>query len=183
MAELEANKEGRERNESQIAELTLVVTSLMGQVKGKRSDRTPERSAGATGGGGGGRPATRMHGAVGRTPDPADSERGGSDDERPGSRDKRPDKRNKKPAEQEKTDEEKYGAATEDEIRFSRALGKAIGGTTKRPVQPPSEYEHAKHPDIRFWLTTCQTFFDPNPYQWQDEADCIKYALSKLKGS
>jgi len=56
MAELGANKEARERQESQIAELTAAVTSLMGQVKGKRSNPTPERSAGAAGGGGGGRP-------------------------------------------------------------------------------------------------------------------------------
>jgi len=36
MAELEANKEARERQESHIAELTAAVTLLMGQVKGKR---------------------------------------------------------------------------------------------------------------------------------------------------
>jgi len=87
------------------------------------------------------------------------------------------------PAEKEKTNEEKYGEATLDEIRFSSALGKAIGETTKPPAQPPSEYEHAKHQDIRFWLTTCKDPFDRNPYQWQDKADRIKYALSKLKGS
>jgi len=124
-----------------------------------------------------------MHGAAGGTLDPGDSEGGGSDDESRGRWDERPDKRNNKPAEKEKTDEEKYGEAWQDEIRFSRALGKAIGETTKHPVQPPSEYEHAKHQDFRFWLTTCKDFFDRNPYQWQDEADCIKYALSKLKGS
>ena len=62
-------------------------------------------------------------------------------------------------------------------------MGKAIGETTKRPAQPPSEYKHAKHQDIRFWLTTCKDFFDRNPYQWQEEADRIKYALPKLKGS
>jgi len=148
MAELEANKEARERQESHIAELTEAVTSLMGQVKGKGSNPTPERSTGA-GGGGGGLPPPTMHGAAGGTPDPGDSRGEGSDDEGRGRRDERPDKRNKKPAEKEKTDEERYAEATEDEIRFSRALGKAIGETTKRPAQPPSEYEHAKHQDIR----------------------------------
>jgi len=158
MAELEANKEARERQESHIAEFTTAVTSLMSHVKGKRSNPTPEQSAGATGGGGGGRPPPTMHGAAGCTTDPADSEGGGSDDERSGRRDERPDKQKRKPAVKEKTDEEKYGDAKEDEIRFSRALGKAIGETTKRPAQPPSEYEHAKHQDIRFWLTTCKDF-------------------------
>jgi len=41
-AELEANKEARERPESHIAELTAAVTSLMGQVKGKCSNLTLE---------------------------------------------------------------------------------------------------------------------------------------------
>jgi len=67
-----------------------------------------------------------------------------------------------------------------DEIRFSRALGKAIGETKKCPAQPQSEYEHAKHQDSQFWL---KDYFDHNPYQWQDEADRIKHALSKVKGS
>jgi len=183
MAELEANKEARERQESHIAELTTAVTSLMSQVKGKRSKPTPEQSAGATGGGGGGRPTPTMHGAAGGTPDPEDGEGGGSDDARRGRREERPDKRNKKPAEKEKTDKEKYGEATGDEILFSRALGKAIGTTTKHPAEPLSDYQHAKHQDIQFWLTTCKDFFYRNPYQWQDEADHIKYGLSKLKGA
>jgi len=56
MAELGAKKEARERQESHIAEVSAAGTSLMGQVKGKRSNRTPEQSAGAAGGGPGGRP-------------------------------------------------------------------------------------------------------------------------------
>ena len=155
----------------------------MGQVKGKGSNPTPERSAGATGGGGGGQPPPTMHGAAGRTPDHRDSGGGGSDDERRGRRDERPDQGNKKPAEKEKTDEEKYGEATEDEIRFARALGKAIGETMRRPAQPPSEYKHAKHQDIRFCVTTGKDYFHRNAYQWQDEADGIQYALSTVKGS
>jgi len=178
MAEVEANKEARERQESHIAELTAAVTSLMGQV-----NPTLKQSAGAAGGGGGPRPPPTMHGAAGGTPDPGDREGGGSDDERRERREGRPDRQNKKPEEKEKTDEEKYGETTQNEIRFSRALGKAIGDTTKGPAQPPSEYEHAKHQDIRVWLTTWKDFFDRNPYQCQDEADHIKYALSKLKGS
>jgi len=125
MAELEANREARERQESHIAEFPEAVTSVMGEVKGKRSNPTPERSAGA-GGGGAGRPPPMMHGAAGGTPDHGDSEGEGRDDARRGSRDKRPDKRNNKPREKDKTDMEKYREATQDEIRFSRALGKAI---------------------------------------------------------
>jgi len=64
MAELEANKEAKERQESHIAELTQGVTALMGQVKGKRSYPTRERTGGATGGGGRGRPPPIMHGTA-----------------------------------------------------------------------------------------------------------------------
>jgi len=105
MAKLEANKEARERQETHIAELTEAVSSLMGKVKGKRSNPTPESSTGA-GGAGSGLPPPTMNGAVGDTLDPGDSEGGGSDDERPGRREERPDKENKKPAEKEKNDEE-----------------------------------------------------------------------------
>jgi len=47
---LEANREARERQKSQIAQLTEEVTSLMGQVKGNWSNPTPERSAAGGGG-------------------------------------------------------------------------------------------------------------------------------------
>jgi len=155
----------------------------MGQVKRKCSNPTPAGSAGGTGGGDRGRPPPTMHGAAGGTTDPGDSEGEGSDDERRGRRDERPDKRTKKPAAKEKTDEAKPGEAMEDEIPVSRALGQAIGEITKRATQPLSEYEHAKHQGVRFWLTTCKALFNRNPYQWQDEADCIKYAFSTLKES
>ena len=82
MAELEASKEARERQASQIAKLTAAVTSLISQVKGKHSNPTPERSAGATGGEGGGRPPPTMNRAAGGTPDHGDSDGRASDDER-----------------------------------------------------------------------------------------------------
>jgi len=53
MVELEAKIKARERQESHIAELTEALTSLNGQVKGKRSKPTSEPSAGAGGGGDG----------------------------------------------------------------------------------------------------------------------------------
>jgi len=134
----------------------------MGQVKAKRPNPTPERSAGAVGGGGGGRTPSTMHGAAGCTPHPGDSGGEGSGD---GGRGRRNDKQNKKPGAKEKSDVEKYGEATEDEIQFSRALGKAIGETTKRPAQHLSKLAHAKHQDIRFWLTTSKDIFDRNTYQ------------------
>ena len=183
LAELEENKEAREREESHIAELTEADTSLMNQVKGLRSNQTTERSVRATGGGGGGPPPPIMHRAAGGTPDPGASEGEGGNDDRQGRRDKRPEKKEQEACRKRKTDEEKYREATADEIQFSRDLGITIGETTKHPAQPLSEYEHAKHQDIRFLLPSWKDFFDRTPYQWQDEAFRIKYALSRLKRS
>ena len=72
--------------------------------------------------------------------------------------------------------------ADPDELRFSPILGRAIGDTSTRPAQSPPEYEHAKHQDVRFWLTACKDFFDRNPSQWRIKTDRIKYPLSKMKG-
>jgi len=88
-AELEANREARETQESHRAELTEAVTSLICQVKGKRLNSTRKRSAGA-GGGGGGRPPPTMDGAVRGTTNPGDTAGEGSDDERRGRWDERP---------------------------------------------------------------------------------------------
>jgi len=74
MAELDANREARKRQESHTAELEEAVTCLVGQVRGQGSNPTPEPS-GEAGGGGGGRPPPAVHGATGGTPDPGDSDR------------------------------------------------------------------------------------------------------------
>ena len=179
--ELRASKEERREQEGRIVELSELIISLNAQVKGKgkKSDPTPEPSATAAGArNGGNRPPPPQQAAPG-APGGGDSDDNDDDEKGPekGRRDERPTRKEKGPEENEEEDE-----ATWDELRFSRALGKAIGDTTKQPGQPPPEYEHAKHQDVRFWLTACKDFFDRNPYQWQDEADRIKYALSKLKG-
>ena len=180
--ELVNQRDAREESDLQLTERKGMLELLLrrrDKGKGKQSDPTPERSMAAGGeGGGGNRPPPPQQAAPG-APGGGDSDN--DDDDEEGSkkerRDERPARKGKGPEENEEEEE-----ATWDEIRFCRALGKAIGDTTKRPAQPPPEYEHAKHQDVRFWLTACRDFFDRNPYQWQDEADRIKYALSKLKG-
>ena len=174
--ELVNQREAREESDRQLAEMKTMLESLLSQVKGKgkQSDPTPERSMAAGGGDGGNQPPPPRQGAPGApgggdSDDEAEGSRKGTQDERPAGKDKGPE---------ENEDEEEE--ATWEKLRFSRALGKAIGDTTKRPAQPP-EYEHAKHQAVRFWHTTCKDVFDRNPYQWQDEADRIKYPLSKLK--
>ena len=179
--ELRASKEERRRQEGRIAELSELVISLNAEVKGKgkQADPRPEPSARAAGGGNGGnRPPPPQQAAPG-APGGGDSDDNDEEEEGPGKRrhDERPARKGKEPEENEEEQE-----ATWAELWFSRALGNAIGDTTKQPAQPPPEYEDAKPQDVRFWVTACKGFFDRNPYQWQDEAERIKYALSKLKG-
>ena len=130
----------------------------------------------AGGGNGGNQPPPPQQGAPG-APGGGDSDEE-EEGSRKGRRDERPARKNKDSEENQDVVEK----ATWDELRLSRELGKAIGDTTKQPAEPPPEYEHAKHQDVRFWLTACKDFFDLNPYEWQDEVDLIKYALSKLNG-
>ena len=84
---------------------------------------------------------------------------GGGEGSRKGRRDERRARRNKVPEENKDKEEN----ATWDKLRFSRALGKAIGDTTKRPAQRLPEYEHTKQQHVRFWLKACQNLFDGNP--------------------
>ena len=158
--ELRASKEERRQQEGRIAELSKlpVVISLNAQVKGKgkKSDPTPEPSATAAGGGhGGNRPPPPQQAAPG-APRGEDIDDDNDDEEGPEQRrrDERPSRKRQGPEQNE--DEEE---TTWDELRFSRALGKAIGDTTKWPAQPPPEYEHAKHQGVRFCLTACKISF------------------------
>ena len=181
--ELVNQREAREERERQLAVMKGMLESLLSHVKGKekQSNPTRKRSIAAGGGdGGGNRPPPPQQGAP--APGGGDSD---DDGERPrkGRQDERPARRSRKPGrEEDEEDDDDEGMADPDELRFSRIPGRTIGDTSKRPAQPPPEYEHAKHQDVRFWLTACKDFFDRNPFQWRIEADRIKYALSKMKG-
>ena len=182
--ELVNQREARQESDWQLMEMKGMLESLLRQVKGKgkQSDPPPERSiATAEGGGqGGDRPPPAQQGAP-EAPGGGDSDDNG-EGPRKGRRDWRPARQNKKPGEEDEEDDDDEGMADPNELRFSRILGRAIGDTTKRPAQPPPDYEHAKHQDVSFWLTACKDFFDRYPSQWRIEANRIKYAVSKMKG-
>ena len=179
--ELVNQRVAREESHRQLAEMKTMLESLLNQVKGKgkQTEPTLERSIAEGGrGNGGNRPPPPQQAALGPPGGgESDNENDDEDGRSKGRRDERPTRKGNEPEENEEEEEANW-----DQLRFSRALGKAIGDTTKRPAQPPREYEQAKHQDVRFWLIACKDFFDRNPYQWQDEADRIRYALSSLKG-
>jgi len=43
-------------------------------------------------------------------------------------------------------------------------------------------FRNAKHKDIRMWLLTCTDYFGRNSWQWENEAQRIRYTISPIDG-
>jgi len=165
--------------DGEISELKAMVQTLMGQVKGKGkvSDPTPEAS-----GAGGGKPPPPRHGAAGA---PGGGGGGDPDDEGEGSG-RKPDenrkgRRDERPAPQ--PEENDYDAENDELFNlFSRVMANALGQRTRVPAEPPAMFRNEKHQDIRMWLMTCTDYFGRNSWQWEDEAQRIRYAISRMDG-
>jgi len=178
--ELRNQQESREAQDSEIAVLKVLVEQLMGQVKGKGkvSDPTPE----ASGAGGGRPPPPPRHGAAGP---PGGGGGGDPDDDGKGSG-RKPDERRKgrrdeRPAPQ--PEENDNDAENDEQFNlFSRVMANALGQRTRVPAEPPAMFRNEKHQDIRMWLMTCTDYFGRNSWQWEDEAQRIRYAISRMDG-
>ena len=160
--------------------LKALVEQLLGQVKGKGkvSDPTPEASgagggrppppprpgaAGARGGGGGGDPDDEGEGS-GRKLDESQKER-----------------REERPAPQPEEDD--YDVENDAQFNlFSRVMANALGQRTRVPAEPPAMFRNEKHHGIRMCLMTCTDYFGRNRWQWEDEAQGIRYAISRMDG-
>jgi len=165
--------------DGEISELKAIVQTLMGQVKGKSkvSDPTPEAS-----GAGGGRPPPPRHGAAGA---PGGGGGGDPDDEGEWSG-RKPDRSRKgrgdeRPAPQ--PEQNNYDAENDKQFNlFSRVMANALGQRTRVPAEPPAMFRNEKHQDMRVWLMTCTDYFSRNSWQWEDEAQRIRYAISRMDG-
>ena len=153
---------------------------LLGQVKGKGkvSDPTPEAS-----GAGGGRPAPPpRHGAAGA---PGGGTGGDRDDEGEGSG-RKPDegrkgRRDARPAPQ--PEKEDYDLENDKQFNlFSRVMANALGQRTRVPAEPSAMFRNEKPQDIRMWLLTCTDYFGRNSWQWESEAQRIRYAIRRMDG-
>jgi len=163
----------------EISELKAMVQTLMGQVKGKGkvSDPTPEAS-----GAGGGKSPPPRHGAAaapggGGGGDPDDNGEGSGrkpDERRKGRRDERP---------APQPEEDDYDAENHEQFNlFSKVMANALGQRTRVPAEPPAMLRNEKHQDIRMRLMTCTDYFGRNSWQWEDEAQQIRYAISRMDG-
>jgi len=154
-----------------------MVETLIGQVKGKGkvSDPTPEAS-----GAGGGRPPPPRHGAAGAPgggEDPDDNGEGSG---------RKPDESRKKRLDERhapQLQEDDYDAENDEQFNlFSRVMANALGEQTRVPAGPPALFRNDEHQDIRLWLLRCTDYFGRNSWQWQDKAQLIRYALSRMEG-
>jgi len=162
--------------DGEISELKAMVQTLMGQVKGKGkvSDPTPE----ASGAGGGRPPPPPRHGAAGA---PGGGGGGDPNDEGEWSGRKSDKSRKRRRDERPAPQPEENGDDAENDEQFnlfSRVMANALGQRTRVPAEPHAMFRNEKHQDIRMWLMTCTDYFGRNSWQWEDEAQRIRYAIS-----
>jgi len=171
--ELRHYKESREAQNGEMAVLKALVEQLVGHGKGKGkvSVPTPEVS-----GAGGGRPPRRPRGAAG-----APGGGGDSNDKGEGSG-RKPDESRKgrwdgRPAPQ--PEEDHYEAENDEQFNlFSKVMADALGQRTRVPADPPAMFRNENDQDIRMWLLSCTDYFGRNRWQWENEAQGIRYAIS-----
>jgi len=70
----------------------------------------------------------------------------------------------------------------EEFATLSRMRADAMGRCTRVPGEPSARFRNEKHEDIRVCLLTCMDFVGRNGWQWEDEAQQIPYALSRMEG-
>jgi hypothetical protein len=51
----------------------------------------------------------------------------------------------------------------------------------RQDATEPWEYSIDKSKDLRAWITTCEENFQRNAWQWELDADRIKYAIGRFK--
>jgi len=178
--ELQRQQESREAQDGEIAVLKALVEQLLGQVKGKGkvSDPTPE----ASGAGGGRPPPPPRQGATGA---PGGGGGGDPDDEGEGSG-RKPDektrfRRDERPAPHPEEDE--YDVENDEQFNlFSGVIANPLGQRTRVPAEPPPLFRNEKYQDIRMWLLTWMDYFGRNSWQWENEPQRIRYAISRMDG-
>ena len=180
---LEAQLDDQAAWDNELADLKALVRSLSGQVKGK--GRVPDTVPEATGGGNGGKkPPPKMRGAAGGAPGGGDDDGEDDDDDegahRGGKRPGGPSRRKKTPPPDD--DDDDNGTRDLQLDLFVKAMAKALGKTTRVPVEPPPTFKNDGHQDVQMWLVACTDFFEANPWLWGSEPKRVRYALSKMDG-
>jgi len=67
-------------------------------------------------------------------------------------------------------------------LEFLQQLS-TLNRSIKNAAEPPYFFPGDDNQDVRAWLTTCEDYFDRNPYQWENHSHRIVFALCKTKGN
>jgi len=79
--------------------------------------------------------------------------------------------------------EDNYDAENDEQLNlFSRVMADSLGPHTRVPAEPRALFRNEKHQDIHRWLLTCRDYLGRNSWQWEDERQRIRYAISRVKG-
>jgi len=128
----------------------------------KRSDPTPPR------GGNWGRMPPPL-GGNGGDPDPSDHDSDGEN-----RREIRKGKRQRRPTTPEDDDPQL--------AKLVKVMSMVLGGSKRKPADPPFVYKHLDYQDVKVWLLACEDYFARNPTDWMNEEDKIIYAIGRMEG-
>jgi len=79
--------------------------------------------------------------------------------------------------------EDNYDVENNEQFNlFSRVMTNTLRQRRTVPAEPPAMFGKEKHHDSRKWLMTCTDYFGRNSWQWEDEAQRIRYAISRMDG-
>ena len=126
------------------------------------------------GGGGNGRGPPRPRN-VAVAPNPGDND---PDDESYYRAPNRPSNDSRRPAPRQ----DQAPNQTEAE-RISEIRARIMARGSRRAGQPPFKFENKRTQDVQVWIMACGDFFGRNAWQWEEEDERIKYALSMMEGS
>ena len=164
--QLHRYEERQVARDAELAQLKEGLRLLQNLDKGKRREESPTPEAGGAGGGNK-PPPPKMKGAAAGAPGDGDDDGENSDDGDSHRNRKRREKprRRKPPPDDDDDDDDHDGDTSDPEFnKFVRVMAKALGKTTRVPVEPPPVFKNEGHQDIRIWLVSCTDYFDANPW-------------------
>ena len=144
-------------------------TNIRESLMEERLDTLPSE-----GGGGNGRGPPRPPNVAG-APNPADDD---PDDESYYRAPNRPSNDPRRPA----PCQDQAPNQTEAE-RISEILASTMARGSRRAAQPLFKFANKPTQDVRVWIMAGEDFFGRNAWQWEEEDERIKYALSMMEGS
>jgi len=66
--------------------------------------------------------------------------------------------------------------------KLVKIMSIALGGSKRKPANPPFIYKHLDYQDVKVWLLACEDYFARNPTYWMKEEDRIIYAIGRMEG-